>query len=181
MSDYGEIIEPATIRFERVLPGPIERVWEFLTDSEKRGLWLASGAMEPRVGGKLTLAYDNNDLSPDKTPPAEKYQGRGRATSQHTITRFEPPRFLGMTWGDPNDPSEVNFELTPEGDRVRLVLVHRRLPRATMLNVGPGWHTHLNILGDQLGGRSPRAFWTVFGEVSEYYEKRVAAQTNPRG
>jgi len=27
MDDYGIITEPGTIRFERLLPGPIERVW----------------------------------------------------------------------------------------------------------------------------------------------------------
>lgn len=36
MSDYGTHSEPNTLRLERVLPGPIERVWEYLTDSEKR-------------------------------------------------------------------------------------------------------------------------------------------------
>ena len=33
------------VRFERLLPGPIERVWAYLTESDKRSLWLASGAM----------------------------------------------------------------------------------------------------------------------------------------
>jgi hypothetical protein len=32
---FGVLIEPGTIRFERILPGPIERVWDYLTDSEK--------------------------------------------------------------------------------------------------------------------------------------------------
>ena len=35
--NYGRIIAPAEVRFERLLPGPIETVWEFLTDSKKRG------------------------------------------------------------------------------------------------------------------------------------------------
>ena len=25
--DYGALIEPATVKIERLLPGPIERVW----------------------------------------------------------------------------------------------------------------------------------------------------------
>ncbi|HPF91720.1 MAG TPA: hypothetical protein PLL57_13755 [Flavobacteriales bacterium] len=32
----GELIAPNTIRFTRVLPGPIERVWSYLVDPEKR-------------------------------------------------------------------------------------------------------------------------------------------------
>jgi len=30
------------------LPGPIERVWEYLTDPDKRARWFAGGPMEPR-------------------------------------------------------------------------------------------------------------------------------------
>ena len=36
MSKYGERVDDSTVRFERMLPGPIERVWEYLTDSDKR-------------------------------------------------------------------------------------------------------------------------------------------------
>lgn len=175
MSEYGKITEPATIRFERMLPGPIELVWEYLTDSEKRGRWLAAGPMEPRVGSKFALSYENERLSPDRTPPPEKYKGRGRATTQHTVTRFEPPRFLSITWGDESNPSEVSFELSAEGDQVRLILTHRRLPRTAMLNVGPGWHTHLDILNDVMNARTPSAFWTQFGQLADYYEKMVPA------
>ena len=32
----GEIIDRQTVRFERLLPGPIEHVWPYLTESEKR-------------------------------------------------------------------------------------------------------------------------------------------------
>jgi len=173
MDDYGKITEPATIRFERLLPGPIELVWEFLTDSEKRGRWLASGPMEPRVGGTAVLNYDNENLSAEKVPPPEKFKDRGHFTSHHTVTRFEPPRYLSMTWGDVNNPSEVNFELTPEGERVRLILIHRRLPRASMLSVGPGWHTHLELLGDAISQRRPNPFWPRFSQLEEYYVKNI--------
>lgn len=30
MDTYGTVIAPNTIRFERLLPGPIERVWAYL-------------------------------------------------------------------------------------------------------------------------------------------------------
>ena len=60
MSEYGVVTEPRTIRMERLLPGPIERVWDYLTDSAKRGKWFAAGKMELRVGpraaGHITIA-----------------------------------------------------------------------------------------------------------------------------
>lgn len=33
---YATLPAPATVRIERVLPGPVERVWAYLTESEKR-------------------------------------------------------------------------------------------------------------------------------------------------
>jgi len=176
MNEYGKVIEPGTIRFERLLPGPIERVWEYLTDSDKRGLWLASGRMEPWAAGKVALSFDNASLSPEKTPPPEKYKGRGHVTTHHTIGRFDPPRFLSMTWGDEKNPSEVSFELTAEGDLVRLVLTHRRLPdRSSLVNVGAGWHTHFDLLSDRLNGRTSLAFWTLYSGREVYYEKNTPA------
>jgi uncharacterized protein YndB with AHSA1/START domain len=51
MNDHGVFTGSDTIRFERLFPGPIERIWTYLTDSEKRGTWLASGPMELKAGG----------------------------------------------------------------------------------------------------------------------------------
>jgi uncharacterized protein YndB with AHSA1/START domain len=42
---YGVLTEPATLKIQRLLPGPIERVWAYLTDSELRRRWLAAGEM----------------------------------------------------------------------------------------------------------------------------------------
>jgi uncharacterized protein YndB with AHSA1/START domain len=47
---YGALIEPATLKIERLLPGPIERVWAYLTESELRRQWLAAGQMEMKSG-----------------------------------------------------------------------------------------------------------------------------------
>ena len=48
MNDHGTVLDPATIRFQRLLPADIETVWAYLTESDKRGQWLASGDMELR-------------------------------------------------------------------------------------------------------------------------------------
>ena len=52
---YGEMVEPATLKIERTLPGPIERVWAYLTESDKRRKWLASGNMDLREDGDFEL------------------------------------------------------------------------------------------------------------------------------
>src|SRR5690606_39019955 len=39
----GEVLDRQTVRFRRVLPGPIERVWAYLTEADKRAKWFAGG------------------------------------------------------------------------------------------------------------------------------------------
>ena len=41
---------------------------------KKRGEWLASGPMEPRVGGKLSLRFKHAELSPKQAPPPERFK-----------------------------------------------------------------------------------------------------------
>jgi len=177
MSDYGVITEPGTVRLERVLPGPIERVWAYLTDPEKRGTWLASGPMELRAGGRVELHFQHANLSAKKEPIPERYkQHAGGHTFQARVTRCDPPRVLSYTWGgEPGDESEVTFELTPRGNDVLLVLTHRRLgDRKAMIGVAGGWHAHLGVLADLLNGREPGPFWSALAVIDDEYAKRFA-------
>jgi uncharacterized protein YndB with AHSA1/START domain len=165
MENYGNFTGPETIRFERLLPGPIERVWAYLTESEKRGQWLAAGTMELKIGGNVELHFNHDNLTPHEDPLPEKYkQHEEGSTMQGQITQLDPPHLLSYTWGeDAGFDSEVTFELTPKGDKVLLILTHRRLgdDREMLKGIGAGWHTHLDILGDRLRGEKPKAFWTA--------------------
>jgi uncharacterized protein YndB with AHSA1/START domain len=174
MSDYGVVTEPGTVRIQRVLPGPIERVWAYLTESEKRGTWLASGDMEPRVGGQVELHFRNSDLSSHGEPPPEKYREHAcGGSSDGRVTAWEPPRRLAYTW---SGGSEVTFELTPRETDVVLVLTHRRLEhRDKVLSVAAGWHAHLDILSDRLAEREPRPFWPTHARLEEEYADRIPA------
>jgi uncharacterized protein YndB with AHSA1/START domain len=170
MNEFGVVTHPDTVRIERLLPGPIERVWDYLTDSKKRGTWLATGKMELRVGGKVELEFHHADLSAENIAPEKfrKYEGH---VMSGQITACEPPRFLSYTFGD---AGEVTFELTPKGKDVLLVLTHRHLAdRKTMVGVSTGWHSHLAILIDVLNGDEPRPFWTTVTKTEAEYEKRI--------
>ena len=130
MSEFGVVTGARTLCIRRVLPGPVERIWAYLTELEKRGRWLASGPMELRVGGRVELNFRNAELSPHVEPTPEKYKECEEGASVHgRITRCNPPRLLSYTWSEPAGESEVTFELTPQGEDVLLVLTHRRLGR----------------------------------------------------
>jgi uncharacterized protein YndB with AHSA1/START domain len=178
MSEYGVVTEPATVRIERVLPGPIERVWAYLTESEKRERWFAAGEMELRAGGRVELIFHNSDLAPAHGEPTpERFQKYEGATKESRILRCDPPRLLSYTWGEKKtEESEVTFELTPQGESVLLVLTHRRLAnRGAMVSVSSGWHAHLGILVDLLNEREPGPFWSTLARVEAEYEQRISA------
>jgi len=179
MSEFGTVTEPGTIRFERLLPGPVERVWAYLTEPEKRAKWLAAGPMDLRAGGKFELIWRNAELSPKKEKiPAKYQQYEPEARMSGRIKRCEPPRLLSHTWD--SEESEVTYELTPRGKDVLFVLTHRRIAsRKDMLSFGPGWHTHLGILADQLTGQVPKPFWSTFDGLVTDYDKRIPAGQEP--
>lgn len=172
MTDYGTLTAPDTIRFERLLPGPIERVWAFITESDKRARWLAAGEMPLKVGAAFQLRFRHADLTPHDEVTPEPYQAmKDGVTMDFKVTACEPPRLLSHTWPGGDVESEVTYELMPEGDSVRLVLTHRRLGLETMRNVGPGWHTHLSILAAHMAGKTPPPFWETHGKLlTEYAE-----------
>jgi uncharacterized protein YndB with AHSA1/START domain len=174
MSDYGVVAGVGTVRLERVLPGPIELVWEYLTDSKKRGTWFAAGEMELRVGGKVELVFHNADLSPHEEPVPEKFEKYEGYRSGGHITQLDPPRLLAFMWVDPESENEVTFELTPRDGETLLVITHRNLTkREEMLGVSSGWHIHLDILEDVLRGVTPRPFWSTLEKYEKEYEKRM--------
>ena len=174
-SDYGEVTEAGAIRFQRLLPGPIERVWDYLTVPEKRRLWLADGPMDLPPGGEMELVWRNSELArPDETIP-EKFAGYdGEHRMKGRIIEAEPPRRLVHSWGE---DAEVVYELEERGDKVLLTLVNRRLPdHKEVVSVAGGWHTHLEVLRARLEEREGPRFWDTVDEADRAYEARIPAE-----
>ena len=168
---YGVLTEPATLKIQRLLPGPIERVWAYLTQSELRRQWLAAGTMEMKVGAPFELVWRNEELN---NPPSQRPAGfPEERRMQSRITELDPPRKLAFTWEGSGD---VSFELEPKDDQVLLTVIHRRLPdRATLLKVGPGWHMHLDILVARATGIEPAPFWDGWSRLRKEYDRRIPA------
>ena len=177
MSEYGELLDANTVRFERVLPGPVERVWAHLTESHKRAKWLCGGDVQTQVDGHVDMHFHNVSLSSDEDiPRPEKYKDRPEKMSfAGTVIRCEPPHILEHTWEFGEESSVVCYELSEQDDKVKLVLTHRRLEsKDTVLSVSGGWHTHLNVLVDVLEGSKPRPFYKMQTLFESEYEERLA-------
>jgi len=168
---YGVLTEPATLTIQRLLPGPIERVWAYLTESDLRRQWLAAGEMEMKVGTPFELVWRNNELT---NPPGKRPAGFGdEHRMQSRITELTPPRKIAFTWANTGD---VSFELEPKGDKVLLTVIHRRVTDRSLLHrVGPGWHMHLDVLVARATGREPEAFWDGWRRLQTEYDRRLPA------
>jgi len=173
MNDYATRIAPDAIRLERLLPGPIERVWAFLTESDKRSKWLAAGNMELRAGGKVELLFAHEKISPEPTPA--KYKDMPMGFTGRVI-RCEQPRLLQLAWMESHgSDSEVTWELAERGQQVLFSITHRKLEdRAALLSVSGGWDVHVDILDDVLMQRPPRGFWSSHEKREQEYAARFA-------
>jgi len=168
---YGHLTEPTTLTIRRLLPGSVERVWAYLTQSDLRRKWLAAGNMEMAPGTPFTFVWRNDELT---NPPGER---PADFSPEHSldcgITAVDPPRLLVIRWGA---QAEVSFALDPQGDKVLLTVVHRRLPdRDMLLKVSAGWHAHLDILANRLGGSEPEPFWDEWLRLRAEYGERLPA------
>jgi uncharacterized protein YndB with AHSA1/START domain len=133
-SGLGEMFRAPGVRFERRLPGPIEKVWAHLTQPDALPGWYGSGStIEPREGGQVRL----ND-------------GHIRGV----VTQWRAPVKLAHTWNvfAPGETvsaypeSYLTIELAPEGDAVALTLVHLPVLERFEPQNAMGWATFLDML-----------------------------------
>jgi uncharacterized protein YndB with AHSA1/START domain len=145
-----------TLRFERRLAHPIERVWTAITDPDELKHWFPANVEgERKSGGELRFTFEDHDI--------EATAGR--------IVEFEAPRLFAYSWGD----SMLRFELSPDGDGCRLIFTHLLggdEPWGDAVSAprhAAGWDGCLRQLDAWLGGRTeelPEDFWL---ERSSFY------------
>jgi uncharacterized protein YndB with AHSA1/START domain len=172
-TEYGKFTSPAEVRIVRLLPGPIERAWEYLTDPEKRALWFGGGPMELKAGGEYTIHFKHKNLAPGEDPPEAASQVHDPGVSfSGKVLRCDPPRLLSFTF---DEESEVTFELTPKEEKVLLVLTHRsrgaNLPN--LADYASGWHTHLVHLVALLEGAQRPPFWALSARLKDEYASQL--------
>lgn len=138
----GEIIPESAVRFVRAFDAPIEKIWSFLTDSNRLPEWYGDGVIEPREGGAVSLMGGHI---------------RG------VVTGWQPQKFLAYTW-NLFQPGEETFawpisylELALEGmdNGSRLTLTHRPIPEPMQKLTMIGWHTMLDMIAAGLTGEFP--------------------------
>ena len=112
-----------------MLTDPPPVVWRALTEREQLRSWfpcdvILSGGRW-RVGAAIAFPF-----------PAERH-----LTLAGVVLEVDEPHALAFTWGD----DTLRFELSPEGDGTRLVLIDELPPGSAARNAA-GWERCLDLL-----------------------------------
>jgi uncharacterized protein YndB with AHSA1/START domain len=154
---YETIKERPVLRFERMLPHPVDAVWRAVTEPDELAYWFPTAVeVDLRPGGRMSFTFPG-----DEYPPL-----------QGEVIEFDPPRRFVFTWGD----DQLSFELEPGADGVSCVL------RLTVALDSPdkaardaaGWHVCLGELETRLAGAPVARPGTMPTEQwREYYEEYI--------
>jgi uncharacterized protein YndB with AHSA1/START domain len=162
-----------TIRLERTLDAPIDKVWRYLTEADLRRDWFMGGT-DATAGGEFALKVDHDNLSDDKNVayPESYAEFKGTVWSEKVV-RFEPPRLLETTFqGGKN--GTVTYELTAQGGKTRLVLTHSGIVSGSgAQDFGSGWNSHLTVLEERLAGRGVKDFWALHAKSRDAVAKAL--------
>lgn len=156
-----------SLRFERLLDAPVEKVWQYLVNPELRARWFMAGPTDLAVGGTIGLTMDHDRLSDREVATPERFRPFVGHSWEERITRLEPPHVLAFTW-DSGEAGEVTFELRDVSGRTRLVLTHTGLRGPEdAVNFGGGWLSHLSVLERRLRGEDVPDFWALHSAAEE--------------
>ncbi|HEY9760626.1 MAG TPA: SRPBCC family protein [Oculatellaceae cyanobacterium] len=167
-ANLGKIVDDQTVRFERIVPASVERVWQYLTQSDFLSSWFAVGTVDGRVGGRVDFHFQQEDI-PDRDENGLKIRG--------LISVFEPNKALAFSWIDIRNEtdSKVSIELSRAGDQTLISVRHSRLPQQRLHEFMAIWHTHLDILAARLRNVMPPGFAKRYRELLQTYAMVAAS------
>jgi len=117
----------ATVRVERRLAHPPERVWRAVSEPAGLAAWFpATVEIDLRIGGQVTFSFG----------------------SDGEVTDLDPPRLLAFTWSG----EHIRFELEPDGDGTRFRLTHTFPDRSAGASSAAGWQECIEALSRSLDG-----------------------------
>jgi uncharacterized protein YndB with AHSA1/START domain len=150
--------ERPAIRLERHLPDPPAVVWQALTEREQLRSWFPCDVIVDgerwEVGATITFPFPPETL--DLTLTGE-------------VLEVDEPNVLAFTWGE----DTLRFELSPDGDGTRLVLVDE-LPADSAARNAAGWENCL----DRLAGLqpAPNAWQSRYERYAAAFEPALGPQ-----
>lgn len=159
LSDQDGTVTANSVRFERILDHPVERVWAALTEPDQLSVWLGPARVEGGAGGNITLQMTG-------------------ATNGGKILQWKKNALLEYEW---YKDSVVRWELLTEGPgRCRLIFTTLRVATSQLEGAAIGWHFHMDALEIMLDGAVVPYKYAVahWPEISQPVSVRYAQQVN---
>jgi len=140
------------VRVEDVYDTDIDDLWHACTTPERLARWIGAVAGDLRQGGELHATFTSSWTGPIRVEVCD--------SPRHLLVTLEP---------ESEDRTEVEAWLSEEGERTRLVVEERGLPRDKLYFYGAGWQSHLEDLRRALAGGTSewKARWE---ELTPVYE-----------
>ena len=150
------------VRLERYLPDPPPVVWQAITDRAQLKEWFPCDVIVEggrwEVGAAITFPF-----------PAEVID----MTLTGTVLAVDEPKLLSYTWGE---DETLRFELQPEGEGTRLVLIDQLQASSAARNAA-GWEDCLDRLAGLPGEKD--AWPRRFAAYSAAFEPEIGPQEGP--
>lgn len=138
--------------------GPSE-VWSMLTDPEKLPDWLASGRIDPFVGGRAQLDFQDSGIRIDSR-----------------VSAYQPMQVLEYSWSSGDEPLRpVRWSLRPQYEGTALTLELTTPASEDMGRSCAGWEAHLAMLEAALEGVPIKFPFPVFAAARDAYRVQLAA------
>jgi uncharacterized protein YndB with AHSA1/START domain len=141
------------IRKRITLNAPVQRVWAFLTDSQKLSTWLMDNDFTANEGARFTFS----------SPPSGRWDGTIHCEVQEIIEG----QLIAYTWcaNDIGVTTLVTFNITASGNQTHLTLTHSGFHEAAGGAAGrhaAGWHRCLKAIDDAVVGKRSGYDWSEF-------------------
>lgn len=159
----GRIVKCADGSFEGRLqhdyPGHTpDEVWKMLTDSNCLPQWIAPGHIEPRVGGKAHIDFEDSGIVIDSA-----------------VTAFDAPHRLAYSWSSGNQPLRpLRWELADSAGGTHLSLTVATPAGEDPAKACAGFEGHLEMLAAALEGVPIKFPFDTYKRARAAYSAQVA-------
>jgi uncharacterized protein YndB with AHSA1/START domain len=143
----------STLRFERLIRHPRDRVWRAVTDPDELQQWFPTAVVyEPRVGAPMQFDFGGQ---------------HGLDVWPGEVLEWDPPNVFAFAWAK----DVLRFELSDEGDATRLVFTHSFAHEpGKEARDAAGWEACLEALDALLGGESE----PEMGDWARHHDEHAA-------
>lgn len=171
--ELGRMTAPDTFVLERRLKAPIERVWAYFVDGEKRARWFTGGDTLSAHGQAFSFLFAHKNITTETPPERWAQMKDGEFSMAGRVLAFDPPHQLTITFGEENI-SEVSFAFRAIGDETVLTLTHTKIATdASARNYAGGWTAHVETLAGVLDGKPTNRFWADVVAAHAAYEQQA--------